>query len=103
MTVTQTAETEAPILLGGLQGRVAFTDRIHGEASIATLPRVTIEDYTGRALQGVARLEYRPVRWIGIGAAYQYFNLDIDVEQTSLTGSLDMTIQGPEAYVRLAF
>jgi hypothetical protein len=103
VTVTQQAETEAPILLGGLQGRVAFTDRIHGEASVATLPRVTIEDYTGRALQGAARLEYRPVRWLGVGAAYQYFNLDIDVAQTSLTGSLDMTIRGPEAYVRLAF
>jgi hypothetical protein len=103
VTVTQTAETEAPIALGGLQGRLAFTDRLHAEASVTTLPRVTIEDYTGRALVGTARLEYRPVRWIGVGAAYQYFNLDIDVAQTSLTGSLDMTIQGPEAYVRLAF
>lgn len=103
VTVTQTAETEAPIALGGLQGRLAFTDRLHGEASVSTLPRVTIEDYTGRALLGTGRLEYRPVRWIGVGAAYQYFNLDIDVAQTSLTGSLDMTIRGPEAYVRLAF
>jgi hypothetical protein len=103
VTVTQTAETEAPIALGGLQGRYAFTDRIHGEASVATLPRVTIEDYTGRALVANARLEYRPVRWIGVGAAYQYFNLDIDVAQPTLTGSLDMTIRGPEAYLRLAF
>lgn len=103
VTVTQTAETEAPIALGGLQGRLAFTDWLHGEASVSTLPRVTIEDYTGRALIGTARLEYRPVRWFGIGAAYQYFDLDIDVAQTSLTGSLEMTIRGPEAYVRLAF
>jgi hypothetical protein len=103
VTVTQTAETEAPILLGGLQGRVAFTDRLLGEASVATLPRVTIEDYTGRAVVANARLEYRPLRWIGIGASYQYFNLDVDVAQTSLTGSLDMTIRGPEAYLRLAF
>jgi hypothetical protein len=43
------------------------------------------------------------VRWLGIGAAYQYFNLDVDVDQASLTGSLDMTIRGPEAFVRLAF
>jgi hypothetical protein len=103
ITVTQTAETEAPIALGGLQGRVAFTDRLHGEAALAALPRVTIEDYTGRAVTANARLEYRPVRWLGIGAAYQYFNLDVDVAQSSLTGSLDMTIRGPEAFVRLAF
>ncbi|HUR80400.1 MAG TPA: hypothetical protein VM733_06520 [Thermoanaerobaculia bacterium] len=102
-TVTQTADTEAPILLGGLQGRVAFTDRIHGEAAASMLPRVTIEDYTGRAVTAMARLEYRPVRWLGVGAAYQYFNLDIDVAQPALNGSLDMTIRGPEAYLRLAF
>jgi hypothetical protein len=103
VTVTQEAETEVPVALAGLQGRVAFTDRIHGEASIATLPRVTIEDYTGSALTGQARLEYRPLRWLGIGAAYNYFRLDIDVEQSDLRGSLDMTMQSPEVYLRLAF
>jgi hypothetical protein len=102
-TVTQTAETEVPVALIGAQGRVAFTRTILGEASLATLPRVTIEDYTGRVLTGNARLEYRPLRWLGIGAAYHYFKLDVDVAQSSLTGSLDMTIQGPEGYVRLAF
>jgi hypothetical protein len=74
-----------------------------GEASVATLPRVTIEDYTGTALTGAARLEYRPVRWFGIGAAYNYFRLDVDVAQSELSGTLGVTIQGPEAYVRLAF
>ncbi|HET8772732.1 MAG TPA: hypothetical protein VFP80_03030 [Thermoanaerobaculia bacterium] len=103
VSLTQRAETDVPVALAGLQGRVAFTPRLHGEASVSTLPRVTIEDYTGRALTGAARLEYRPLRWLGIGAAYHYFRLDVDVAQTDLSGSLDMTIQGPEAYLRLAF
>ena len=103
VTVTQTAETDVPVALAGLQGRVAFLPKLHGEASLSTLPRVTIEDYTGRALTGAARLEYRPLPWLGVGGAYHYFSLDVDVAQTSLSGSLDMTIQGPEAYVRLAF
>lgn len=103
VTVTQTAETDAPILLGGVQGRFAFTQRVFGEASVAALPRVTFEDYTGRAVVANARLEYRPLRWLGVGAAYRYFTLDVDVAQTSLTGSLDMTIRGPEGFVRLAF
>ncbi len=103
VTVTQTAETDVPVALAGLQTRVAFMERFHGEASIATLPRVTIEDYTGTALTGAARLEYRPLNWLGIGAAYHYFRLDVDVAQADLGGSLDMTIRGPEAYVRLAF
>lgn len=103
LTVTQEANTDVPVALIGLQGRVAFTQRFFGEASAATLPRVTIEDYTGTALTGTARVEYRPVRWLGIGAAYHYFRLDVDVEQLDLRGALDMTIRGPEAFVRLAF
>lgn len=103
VTVTQTAETDVPVALAGLQGRFALLPRLHAEANIATLPRVTIEDYTGRAVTGAARLEYRPWDWLGIGAAYHYFTLDVDVAQTDLSGSLDMTIRGPEAYVRLAF
>jgi hypothetical protein len=103
LTVTQEANTDVPVALIGLQGRVAFGAHFLGEASVATLPRVTIEDYTGTALTGIARLEYRPVRWLGVGVAYNYFRLDVDVEQLDLRGALDMTIRGPEGYLRLAF
>ncbi|HKR64466.1 MAG TPA: hypothetical protein VJZ00_12110 [Thermoanaerobaculia bacterium] len=104
VTVTQQANTDVPVALIGVQGRVAFTPRIHGEANIATLPRVKISDYTGTALIGQARVELRPWRWLGIGAAYDYFRMDVDVAQVAgLHGSLDMTIRGPQAYIRLAY
>jgi hypothetical protein len=103
VTVTQTAETEVPVALIGVQGRVAFTRVLFGEAGVSTLPSVTIGDYTGTALTGSARVEYRPVRAIGIGAAYNYFRLDVDVAQVDFGGSLDMSIQGPELYLRLGF
>jgi hypothetical protein len=104
VTLSERAETDVPVALVGLQGRAAVMDRLHIEGSVATLPSVTIEGYTGDALTGNVRLEYRPVRWLGIGAAYNYFRLDVDVAQAGeLNGSLDMTIQGPEAYLRLAF
>lgn len=103
VTITQEAETKVPVALAGVQGRLAFTPRLLGEASVSTLPRVTIGDYTGRALTGTAKLEYRPLRWLGIGASYDYFKLDVDVDQVDLGGSLNMTIRGPAAFVRLAF
>jgi hypothetical protein len=102
-TISQQADTDVPVALAGLQGRVAITPRLHAEASAATLPRVTIGDYSGDALTAAARLEYRPLNWLGIGGAYHYFRLNVDVEQTTLHGALDMTIRGPEAYLRLAF
>ena len=103
VTASERATTDVPVALGGVQGRLAFSDRILGEASVSALPRVTIEGYTGRALTANARLEYRPVRWLGIGGAYNYFRLDVDVAQSDLSGSIGMRVQGPEAYVRLAF
>lgn len=103
VTLSEEAETDVPVALVGLQGRVAFTPRVHGEASVATLPRVTIEGYTGDALTAQARLEFRPLRWLGVGASYHYFRLNVDVAEDDLNGSLDMTIRGPEAYIRLAF
>jgi hypothetical protein len=102
-SVSQRADTDVPVALAGLQGRVAITPRLHAEASAATLPRITIGDYSGDALTAAARLEYRPLNWLGIGGAYHYFRLNVDVEQTTLRGALDMTIRGPEAYLRLAF
>jgi hypothetical protein len=103
VTITESAKTDVPVALAGAQGRVAFTERLHGEADVATLPRVTIGDYTGTALTAGARVEYRPVRWLGVGVAYHYFRLDVDVAQVDLSGSLDMTIRGPEGFVRFAF
>ena len=102
--IAEQVNTDVPVALAGLQGRVALMDRVHLEGSVSTLPRVTIEGYTGDALTANARLEYRPLRWLGIGAAYHYFRLNVDVAQTGeLHGALDMTIQGPEGYVRVAF
>jgi hypothetical protein len=104
VTISERAETDVPVALAGLQGRVALLDRLHLEGSVSTLPRVTIEGYTGDALTANAKLEYRPLPWLGVGAAYNYFRLNVDVAQVDeLNGSLDMTIRGPEAFVRLAF
>ncbi|HYC60893.1 MAG TPA: hypothetical protein VEK79_15125 [Thermoanaerobaculia bacterium] len=103
VTLSERAETDVPVALAGLQGRIALTRRLHAEGSVSMLPRVTIEGYTGDALTANARLEYRPLSWLGIGAAYSYFRLNVDVAQETLNGSLDMQIRGPEGYLRLAF
>jgi hypothetical protein len=103
VSLSERAETDVPVALVGLQGRVALLPRLHAEGGVSMLPRVTIEGYTGDALTGNAKLEYRVLPWLGIGAAYNYFRLNVDVAQNALNGSLDMKVQGPEGYVRLAF
>ncbi|HKS21406.1 MAG TPA: hypothetical protein VJZ76_01310 [Thermoanaerobaculia bacterium] len=103
VTANQSASTDVPVALAGVQGRVALSDRLLAGAAVSTLPRVTISGYTGRALTGNAQLEYRALRWLGVGAAYNYFRLNVDVARTDLRGAIDMTMRGPEWFVRLAF
>ena len=102
VTANQRARTSVPVALAGVQGRVALSDRLLADAAVSTLPRVTISGYTGRALTGGARLEYRALRWLGVGAAYNYFRLNVDVARSDLRGSIDMTMRGPEGFVRLS-
>jgi hypothetical protein len=103
LTITQSASTSVPVALGGAQARLAFTDRIIGEASAAALPHVKIDVYSGRATTASARLEFRLIHNLGIGAGYNYFNIDGTVTDPNFGGRLRMTAKGPEAFVRIAF
>lgn len=103
VTITQDASTDVPVALAGVQGRFAFTPKLLAEASVGVLPRVTIEEYSGRALNAAARIEYRVARFLGVGAAYHDFRLDGSVARDDFSGDLDLAIRGPEAFVRLTF
>jgi hypothetical protein len=102
VTANQTAKTDVPVALAGVQGRVALSDRLLAGADAAMLPRVTINGYTGRVVTGGGRLEVRALRWLGVGAAYNYFRLNVDVARPDLRGAIDMTMRGPEVFVRLS-
>jgi hypothetical protein len=91
-----------PVALGGAQVRFAFTERLHAEARAVALPRVTIDVYSGRAVDAGARLEYR-FGALGIGAAYNYFRIDGSVVEPDFTADVSVVVHGPEAYLRLAF
>ena len=103
LTISQRAKTNVPVALGGAQMRVAFTPRVIGEVSAAALPHVKIDVYSGNAVSAVARLEFRVMRNLGIGAAYNYFNIDGTVTDPNFGGRLRLTATGGEGFVRLAW
>ena len=103
VTISQNAKTSVPVALAGVQTRIAFTDRVTGEASAAALPHVKIDVYSGRAASATVRLEYRITRNLGIGAAYNYFNVDGKVTDPNFGGRLKMTVKGGEGFVRVGF
>ena len=101
VSLTENVATDVPVPVFGLDGRVALGSRFILEGRAATLPNVTLDQYSGRAFTGAARIEFRPARWVGIGAAYNYFRLDADVSAAGCDCELALKVQGPEAYVRL--
>jgi len=103
VTVSGSANTKVPVALGGAQLRVALTNRVIAEASAAALPRVKFDVYSGRATSANARIEFRVVSNLGVGVAYNYFNIDGTVTDPSFGGRLKMTVKGGEGFVRLAF
>jgi hypothetical protein len=103
LAITETASTNVPVVLIGVQGRLALTLRLFAEAQAAALPRVRIDVYSGRAAMANIRFEYRIVRNLGLGAAYNYFRIDGTVADPQFGGRLAMTIDGGEGYLRIAF
>ena len=73
---------------------------IAGEVQV--LPSVQIEDYEGSALAYGARLEWRFSRHFGLGAAWNSFNIDVDVDRPRFHGALDLTVEGAQAFLRVA-
>ncbi|HET7434333.1 MAG TPA: hypothetical protein VFN10_06420 [Thermoanaerobaculia bacterium] len=102
VAITQQASTDVPVALGGVQARFALTRNLLAEGSIGVLPRVTIDQYSGRALNGAVAIEWRLTPSLGIGAEYRDFRLDGSVARVDFNGDLDMRVNGAEAFVRLA-
>jgi hypothetical protein len=87
LLLSETASTELPIPVIGLDGRIAITDRIIGTGRAVVLPRVNISDYSGEAWVGQFSIEYRPFERVGLGVGYHYFNLNGTVEKTAFHAS----------------
>jgi hypothetical protein len=98
--LSQNAKTDLPVPVIGLEGRHAFSRRFIGQARIAFLPKVKIEDLSANALVGNASIEYRLGDVIGIGAAYNYFNVSGAIDKPRFNGHLGITVRGPEAFIR---
>ena len=97
----ESASTDLPVPLLGVEGRYAIGPRFLIAGDVRLLPDVQIEDYEGSVLTYGARLEYRLSRHFGLGASWNSFNIDVDLEKERFRGSLDFTIEGAQAFLRV--
>lgn len=102
-SLSESASTEFPIPVIGLDGRFLLTDRVIGSARGSILPHVKFKDYSGDAWVGRVALEYRPYDSVGVGVGYNYFNLNGTIEKSDMRGDVGMTVSGVEGFVHFVF
>jgi len=64
---------------------------------------IAIDNIDGNIINYRAAFIWQPKKWIGVGAGYDSFGINVDVEKENLMGSLDWTYSGPQIFFNFAF
>ena len=66
--------------------------------------QVAIDNIDGSILNYRAAVIWQPKQWLGFGAGYDSFGIDVDAEgKASVEGSIDWTYAGPQVFFNFAF
>jgi hypothetical protein len=89
----------APLPLIGLEGRFDFTQQWSAEARIQYLT-ANVEDVDGSIMDARAAITWRANPHLVFGLGYRSFAIDIDSQNESTPGVVDMKIAGPTLFIR---
>jgi hypothetical protein len=89
----------APLPLVGIEGRYDFTDRWSAEARLQYLT-ANIEDVDGSIMDARAAITWRTNPHLVFGLGYRSLTIDIDSQNESTPGVVDMKIAGPTLFIR---
>jgi hypothetical protein len=98
----ETATARAPLPVLGLRGAWRFADDWYLEAQGQWFG-VKFDDVDGRLTDLRAGVTWMFTDHFGVGAGWNRFDLDVDVERSGFDGSLDWRYQGAQLYVTGAF
>ena len=96
------AEVTAPLPNATLSGGVMMGEYLylHGAAGYFSL---NYSDYDGQLLSARAAIEWRPFERFGIGAGYQYVNLNLKVDNSDSNEEYDLDLHGPLVFLSVGF
>jgi hypothetical protein len=89
----------APLPLIGLEGRYDFTDHWSAEARLQYLT-ANVEDVDGSIMDARAAITWRANPHLVFGLGYRSLTIDIDSQNESTPGVVDMEIAGPTFFIR---
>lgn len=101
-TVGSEASVGAPLPVIGARGMWNLGGNWWLDAQ-AQFFAVAIDNIDGSIINYRAAFIWQPKPWLGFGAGYDSFSIDVDVEKERMTGSLDWTYSGPQVFFNFAF
>lgn len=97
---SETASAPLPVL--GLEAAFAATPRLRVGAR-AQYFGLDYGDYSGRLTDVRLQAEFQAIRWLGIGLAYTWYDIDFSRDDGEFEASLDFDYAGPGAFLTLSF
>ena len=97
--VREAESTVAPLPLIGLEGRYDFTQRWSAEARIQYVSG-QYQDIDGTVMDARAAVTWRMNPYLVFGLGYRSFSVEVDSRDPDEPGFVDMTIDGPQLFMR---
>ena len=100
------AEADTPMPLVGVGYDYYISDRwkvsVGAEAFYVKTSDAEF-NFEGAFYSATVATEYYLFKHVGIGAAFSYFKVDVDIDDSNWNGGLDYYYWGPAAYVKIRF
>jgi hypothetical protein len=101
-TVGSEASVGAPLPVIGARGMWNLGGNWWLDAQ-AQFFAIAIDNIDGSIINYRAAFIWQPKPWLGFGAGYDSFGIDVDVDKERMRGSLDWTYSGPQVFFNFAF
>lgn len=96
------ASVDAPLPVVGLHGMWRMGGDFYLDAHLQYFA-LSFDDFDGSIQNYRAVFIWQPKSYLGIGAGFDSFTIDVDVEKDRFTGSMDWTYEGPQIFFNFAF
>lgn len=99
---SQTMDVLAPLPTLSMTGGYRLLDNVYLSADLGYLS-LNVDKYDGGIFSARTRVEWRPWRRIGIGAGYQFIDLDLDIDQGRIDERYSLELTGPTLFLTYGF
>ncbi|MEJ2088514.1 MAG: hypothetical protein P8Y69_08595, partial [Gammaproteobacteria bacterium] len=96
------ASVLAPLPNVSLGGGYLLADRVYISGRLGSFS-LSYDKYDGRLFSARGAVEWRPWRHVGLGLAYQYVDMNLDIDRSDRDDSYNLEFYGPVIFVSAGF